>query len=870
MWLVIISIMIGPLMLHAEESFYHVYDIQSGLDEHFEDYQSAYSFYKENTENYEGLVLKEDDRVIMMEYGIVVFKTDGACSLFHEYHSASRNETDYVNGCYGIDAVYIDTSRNGKQVTFMIGGDMGVIDIEDVILIPLEEVSFRLSSYTVKDGILQHDIMKQSDIDFFSESIVLGKAPQGLKRSAVYYSSDGHYFYDDMHLLIDDLRADSHENAVNETAYYNYFQYLPYRSYTQYSLSELERYFYETLKIDGRLDHYDDLNFDEAADEINRSQLYGTIASFYACQDLYGANALMLLGSAVNESAYGRSRNSYESNNLFFLSVYENDLQRENDRYDSIDDSIYAHARYYVSGRLGKHLRDDYEGTFFGSKLSGINVTYTMDPYYGERSAAACRRLDSMMGGKDLDHYAIGIIKDKNRLVFYEDEAAEGWLYSIRNINEFALIILDVTEDMYKVRIDDSFSEDDRYDPRGSYAYIYKEDVDLVLNEDRINEETFAEKHYQMFEGDYHDEDEFDVISMMEDQFMPDTGIDGYEFTGFDEDGNASYRKITSVEVKGEFRKTDLIDLRDVNLHVVYEDGEEKQIPVNSDMFFCDGENAVIRYHGFEQTCQVKQNDQLLQTFTKAIENGDSQFIKGHVSKIEYPFTVSDIRKIDQQLKQGNERNYVIIDKTESHDISISGLDLSLPDKKSLTLTRDTYYVIVGQIDPLSEEKIYDLAKAYGFEKTDGLDISFRFNYQSIGLTGPIVIQTDIGNKRSDRIYSVYHLEKDGDIVKCRTSQSDHYIQFIARGSGPYLIMSLDSVNEYDIQDGVENLSYANMGSDQHKMNLQILTALVMSLTGLIGITVYNIINNKRKKLWRDFRRSLREAGTVQEEKPKN
>jgi hypothetical protein len=89
-------------------------------------------------------------------------------------------------------------------------------------------------------------------------------------------------------------------------------------------------------------------------------------------------------------------------------------------------------------------------------------------------------------------------------------------------------------------------------------------------------------------------------------------------------------------------------------------------------------------------------------------------------------------------------------------------------------------------------------------------------------------------------------------------------------GSGPYLVLSLPSVNEYDIPDNTEDLSYENMGRDNHKMNFELMTLIVMSLSGIIGIIIYYIVYNERKKLWRDFRRSLREAGTVREEKLKN
>ena len=212
----------------------------------------------------------------------------------------------------------------------------------------------------------------------------------------------------------------------------------------------------------------------------------------------------------------------------------------------------------------------------------------------------------------------------------------------------------------------------------------------------------------------------------------------------------------------------------------------------------------------------------------------------------------------------------MIFDESGRYDLSISGLDLSLEDKRSLSLLADTYYVIVDDIKEEDKEEIYGLAKGYGFDMVEGIDISFRFNYQSIGLSGPAIVQIDVQDKATDKIYSVYHLNSDGDIVKCRTTQTDRYIQFLIEESGPYLVLTLESVNTYDLSDGEELLGFENMGYDKHKTNFELMGTIVMSLTGLIGITLYYIVYNERKRMWKDFRRSLQQAGTVQEEKPKN
>ena len=379
--------MAEPFAVLSEEQPYRVYDLQSGFSENFDGYDAAYASYEENRDSYDNLVLAEKDRVIRMEYGIVEFKTDEACSLVLQYESIDKGQTDYLNGCYGIDALYLDTTYGG-EVSFLIGGDHGRILLEDVILHPLGELNTRISSFTSKDGRLIHNIMTQSDFDFYTRTFALDDAPSFMEEGKVYYSFDSHYFYDDLKVLTDDQRQNMHENALNEPGYYNYYQYLPYRSYSVYTPEDVKNYLSDTLGIDGRLCHYIDLNGDNAADEINRSQLYGEEGEFFACQQAYGTNAMMLLSCALNESAYGKSRASFAQNNLFASTAFENDEQRENGRYDTVADSIYAYARYFISSRYSNIRRSDYRGTFFGNKAGGINVNYSIDPYYGEKRAS--------------------------------------------------------------------------------------------------------------------------------------------------------------------------------------------------------------------------------------------------------------------------------------------------------------------------------------------------------------------------------------------------------------------------------------------------------------------------------------------------
>ncbi|MCR4634532.1 MAG: hypothetical protein K5648_10465 [Erysipelotrichaceae bacterium] len=880
LWTLLLCLMAEPFGVFAEAEDYLLTDEADGYQESFRSFESAYDAFEREKEGHGNLLLKQGEEVLAMEYGIIEFKSDQSCSLILEYDSLVKHEKDYLNPCYGADALYLGTSRNGR-VEFQIAADTGSIDMKDVKLIPLQDLKTPVSSYLVKEGKLIHNIRTRSGQDFFTYSIVFDEAPYFLKEGQTVYSFDGHYFYEDLMSLCDDLSGESHENALNETAYYNYYQYLPYRSYTAYEVSDLEGYFYDTLKTKGRLTSYFDHDGDGAADAIDLSQLYGNIKDFFVCESLYGSNALMLLSSAVYESSYGRSHDSFFDNDLFSSSVYETEEEKESRRYASVASSIYAHSRYFISKRFADHRRSDYTGTCFGDKVTGINVNYSIDPYYGEKCSAVYRRIDEALGRKDKDRYGSLILKDEEHVTFYRDEDLQRRYFQLDDVAELHLIVLEELEEAYKVRIDQSYSDEHLYDPSFSIAYLPKERVFALLNEDKIEEESFDTRTLDLNGGNYMGMEEIKIFSDRIDSFIPHK--EGYEFEGFDENGKAQYKKISRIELtsslKMKLKDIEEIDLEDPDLRVIYEDASYRILPLSSDLVRITQEeesdrySLTISYEGLSLNYELQLSEKAVKEYealNEAIKENDISAIKKRLPDLYHPLSFEQIRSFDRILKEKNKRNYVILNKEEGSDLSISGLDLSLDDKNSLSLMADTYYVIVERIKDEDKDKIFELAKGYGFEDVRGIDISFRFNYQSIGLRSPAIVQLDIQDKKKDKIYSVYHLDEDGHIVKCRTEYSDNYVQFRIEESGPYLVLSLPSVNEFDLPDGIEDLTYDNMGFDKHKTNFELMGTLVITLTGLIGITLYYIIYNERKRLWRDFRRSLQQAGIAQEEGPKN
>ncbi len=867
----------SPFPIHAETDRYLVTDRDTVLLES-QKYDEAYRFYTEHLEEYPNLLLKKNEKIIQMEYGIVTFPNDRACSINAAYHSTVRDQDDYLNSCYAADAVYLYSSKDSTKAYFKLSGDIGFVDIDKVTLHPYESLEAKPSHYHYENGSLIHNVRTAANDDMIAYAIGIRDEvplPEG-----DYFSYDGHYFYDDFYLMSDDYRSDSCENAVNEQSYYNYYQYLPYRSYSVYSKDDLQRYFTETLGIDQRLDHYLDWNRDGANDEVNRSQLAGTEGDFITCQYLYGTNAMLLLSAAINESSYGKSLKSYERNNLFLSAAYENEEETEADRYASVSDSIYAFGRYLISARYADHLRKDYRGTYPGNKLGGINVNYSLDPYYGEKIAATYDELEQILGNRDRNRYALGLIIAAPSVSFYADEQLNALKYRLKNIGEASFIILEETEESYKIRIDSSYSFEYLYDPQKSVAYVAKDLFAAVLNPDRIHEESFGMKHFDFNGGTCHGLSAVDVKAEQDLSIEPVR--EGFEFAGFDENGVAQWREIGDIAINGMFRTMSLhepIDLRGASLSVSYADGETVLLPLTSDMiagYDPDAEgpqDIVIHYCGMEMNAKVEvssKNEMTDEAIRNALEKEDCAFIKENISDSSYLLSFNEIRKIDHVLRETAERNYVVNDYGVGLDLGISGLDLSLPDLDTFIYVNDTYYVDVEKIKTMDEEKIARLASGYGFVPVLGIDLSFRFNYEDIELQGPAVVQLRIDEKKDGHIYTVYHLEEDGDIIKCRTMQTDGTVMFMIREKGAYEILEMPGINDYTIPEISEELTKDTMGYDVHKVNIGLLLTVTFALAGIGGIIIFNIFNNLRKRMWKDFRKSLQTAESVPEEKPKD
>ena len=316
------------------------------------------------------------------------------------YTEAGTGRAGYTHGQFGADGAYLEHSADGRQVKFMLSDVVGWVNASEVEVVRYDSANVRtLSYYTVNsnDRII-HNISTNINSTTHGTALTVGLASSApyLRTGVIYYSYDGHYFYDNSDgngysRMLADYRNGVRTNSVNpNNPYYNYFQYLPHRSTTNYSAAELDEYF--------RRRHPNDTT----------SKMLRTGSSFVSSQNAHSINALLMYGVAINESNWGRSNIAQTRNNLFGHAAYDSNPGSATG-YATVADSIEHHANGFLSRGYLNPSDWRYGGSHVGSKGSGVNIQYASDPYWGVKAAAQAWVLDLTMGQKDAYKYTLGI-----------------------------------------------------------------------------------------------------------------------------------------------------------------------------------------------------------------------------------------------------------------------------------------------------------------------------------------------------------------------------------------------------------------------------------------------------------------------------
>ena len=396
-------------------------------------------------------------------------KKSSETTSYKEYVTGASG---YTNGDYGADAAYLGT-ENGK-VKFMLSGVVGLVDEDEVQIVNLSDVK-AISYYIVQNERLLHRIVHNMSESGYVSSLDQGPAPSYLTDGVEYYSYDGHYFYKEYAVMLDDYRDETRTNSVNaKNPYYNYYQYLPLRSKVSYTGKELNSL------INAK---------------APSSKMTNLGDKFVEYQNAYGTNALLITGIAANESAWGTSSICKTKNNLFGINAVDTSPSTSAKTFESPAECVRQFAETYMSKRYLRPGYTYYHGAFLGNKASGINVSYASDPYWGEKAANAAWSLDKNGGSKNYGTYTIGI-KDtiatahNNVTVRSAASATSTSFYKTGAWTSYAVLLQNEKAEngFYKIQSDSVLKADrsgadsssGKYDTASMYAYISADYVTVV------------------------------------------------------------------------------------------------------------------------------------------------------------------------------------------------------------------------------------------------------------------------------------------------------------------------------------------------------------------------------------------------------
>lgn len=407
-----------------------------------------------------------------IKYGVVNFRTKTSRENTY-FTDANTGKSNYMNGSYAADGAFLGYCNTEKtQVKFMQGGVTGCVSANDVTVITTETSdNVYVNSYKVINGNIIHyistDVTKPQ-----ASSVNVGPMQDYMKDGITYFSYDGHYFYTNFNTMIDDYKAGTYAHSINPNQpYYNYYQYLSHRTQTNYTAADLNKVI--------------------SSKASSASLLQNMGQYFIDYQNTYGANALLMLGVAANESTWGTSTIAIAKNNLFGHKAYDSSPGESADSYATPQASIEDHAKNYISRDYMDPLDagKKYYGSNLGDKASGMGVKYASDPYWGEKAAAISYIADSLLGKKDFAKYEIGIKTTTDNVNVRADAYTEAnKLYSTDKTLQYPVVILAEKSGVsvsgnnvwYKIQSDPTLSADRTqmtqdvctYDFANAYGYI--------------------------------------------------------------------------------------------------------------------------------------------------------------------------------------------------------------------------------------------------------------------------------------------------------------------------------------------------------------------------------------------------------------
>lgn len=845
----------------------------------------ATAAYEAHLSSSHNLVLRKDQRVLDMKYGVVLFKKSETCDYNVTYQTAQGD--GYVNGCYGIDGAYLSTQDN-HMVNFLISGALGSTSDDDVTLLPIENAK-AVSIYQVKDQRLYHHIKTEMEDERYSNSILLGDAPDELT-DGEYYSYDGHFFYavrDDFsgfHDMIDDVRKQTNAHAVNRTPYYNYYQYLSHRSTSAYREADLNQYIQDALHIQRSLTTYRSIHTSSHG-ILTQSLFKDNMAAFLQYQDQLGVNAMMMLALSMNESAVGRSYLAFTRNNLFGHAAFDSAVEENASRYHSVSASVYSHALHYLQESYLNPDSFTWHGGYFGNKASGMNVSYASDPYWGEKAAQYFCRLDEALGKHAFQQETLGFVHGtKNVRVYASPNEDAKVLYETHGYKDFAFLILKKHGAWYQIQCDPSIDMNS-YDFQKNVGYVKQSDIDYLNHEPKENTILRYPITFDAQGGTFENKASKTTLFVPAGQLpsiLPPVKKDAL-FMEWNQELSAAEKKTTytaqyasvkdvvlSKMPKQAYEVDEPLDVQDGVLSITLAQGAKKDIPLNSSMVSgFDSSKAgkqilYVTYQGIQTSYDVEISDvqknkheQLLETIQSLLgvysihdpmdADTKEQFlsVKEEIMKNKTPdLSLEAYRLLDACMQKAYGFSLQVIISDDDSDMSVSGLGIATQLDPPSLLPQILNFSLSKGIDQEHETLLKQVGEGNGYTLEYCFSLSASVNFHKAEIQDDLIVSIKKPEETKLNNHYVVLCYQDGEVVQMITSQSDSYITFTTDKLGEYALVSTPAASSSQGNDIIENNSIHTNGLNIFSLLLYL--GCILMFVVLVIVTI--IIRKKRKK----------------------
>ncbi len=848
----------------------------------FDDYADAYDYYQNGEDDW---LIIQGSKILAMHEGMV-FLNAADCNTTIDLIDVSTDESGYTNACYGIDGYYSHSNSNGTYYAMHYSGNTVWVAANDATLVPLRYLDTTISKYRIMDAQLVHFIKGSYYIDTYANTIVLDDALDFLQENTDYYSPDGHYFYDDLHLLFADLFANTHQYAINaDQPYYNFYQYLSHRSLAKVDETTLNTYFSEYGMVE-TMSNYHDLGRDSIADDLTQSMLFDSANAFLTNQYRYGVNGLMMAALSLNESGLGRSHLAYTRNNLFGHAAYDSAVEANASRYLSISNSIASHGQNYIVDSYCNPNDFTYHGCFFGNKESGMNVSYASDPYWGEKAAGYLYDMDRSMGLNMKTSYQIGLFtsNDDVDVLIYIDDPTIAYSYAADRLN--SVLINGESGDYYSIILDHEAT-----DPWGNQVgvgYIPKDAVDVLLGE-RDTTTAMVQVVLDGNGGIYSDGSA--SIHYMMDSRYPSLAIpskQGGQFKGYelvDDDGSTlTYRAIYADTVdltmvslpKTIYETNERFDCTNGKVELQYLDGSSETVDLTMDMIegYRSDINGIqritVNYGGQTTSFTVEVSSQLddIYRYIQDTINATIEYGSATLDQIKAFKTILDNANEVPILTMAQYRALDTIMLPIIHDCGftyhLQGDDLSGISNLSMaidlnTVKADGWFenVLTVQLEQNELGPNYQTRSAITHFIDDGYtiasvyDLSVKHNDQPIMLNAPLVL-TIKHNDIADNAFVALLIDDDG-VYQLPLSIGSTTLSVLSDHTGTLLILSKPTTQSLTGEDPIDVITTTNDDAPftdmaTTMMRLAFFGLLVLLLAIWIIFVMVNINKRKRRR----------------------